>query len=136
MDALIEICESWKRDLEENGCDYYLKIWIFKKDFMSSQVVVSINEMIDFYSNTYEDVTSIDCLDETLFTDKSRSVSWKKGIHTIYYTDKELKEYLEEGIMSLREIEQIKAESMRKEIIHNDSAYIIKDDDVYIGTII
>lgn len=80
--------------MDDKNEEYYLKIWVFKKEFMSSQVVESVKEMIDFYTNTFEEVSSVACLDDTLFTKISRAVTWEKGIHLIYYTDVEFEEYL------------------------------------------
>lgn len=53
LHGLIEIYESWKRELDGLGESYYLKLWLFEPKFSSSQVVCAIRNYLDFYENTF-----------------------------------------------------------------------------------
>jgi hypothetical protein len=53
LSGLIEIHDSWKRELDQLGENYYLKIWLFEPRFARSQVVCAIGDYLDFYENTF-----------------------------------------------------------------------------------
>ncbi|WP_271766684.1 hypothetical protein [Aquimarina algiphila] len=49
LQALFDIYENWKIQLERTEQPYYLKIWLFKPNFHQSQVVCALGKSIDFY---------------------------------------------------------------------------------------
>lgn len=53
ISGLIEIYDSWKRELDKLGENYYLRIWLFEPRFANSQVVCAIGDYLDFYENTF-----------------------------------------------------------------------------------
>jgi len=53
INGLIDIYESWKKELDKLGKPYYLKIWLFEQRLSKSQVVCAINEKIDYYENLF-----------------------------------------------------------------------------------
>ena len=53
LEGLAGICLSWHKTLQELGEPYYLKLWVYDPDFMSSQVVAAIGDSVDFYQNAF-----------------------------------------------------------------------------------
>lgn len=53
LSGLIEIYDSWKRELDKLDENYYLRIWLFEPRFANSQVVCAIGDYLDFYENTF-----------------------------------------------------------------------------------
>lgn len=53
LKGLIEIYDSWKTELDKLDVNYYLKTWLFRPRFASSQVVCAIGDYLDFYENTF-----------------------------------------------------------------------------------
>jgi hypothetical protein len=53
LNGLLDIYEDWKRQLDQLGQPYYLKVWLFEPRFSQSQVVCAIGDRIDFYENTF-----------------------------------------------------------------------------------
>ena len=59
LESLLEILQSWKQQLENLEEEYYLKIWIFDKEFMKTQVVVAYRDRLNFYDNTFKNSADI-----------------------------------------------------------------------------
>lgn len=53
LSGLLDIYESWKRELDSLGISYYLKIWLFEPRFSSSQVVCAISDNADYYERIF-----------------------------------------------------------------------------------
>ncbi|WP_051568579.1 hypothetical protein [Crocinitomix catalasitica] len=53
LSGLIDIYDSWKKELDKLGETYYLKIWLFEPRFSNSQVVCAIGDSITFYEDTF-----------------------------------------------------------------------------------
>jgi hypothetical protein len=53
INALIDIYDSWKKQLDAHGLKYYLKVWLYEERFTKSQIVCAIDSKIDFYNNTF-----------------------------------------------------------------------------------
>lgn len=53
LSGLIDIYESWKKQLDKLGQPYYLKIWLYEPRFSKSQVVCGVGEKIDYYENVF-----------------------------------------------------------------------------------
>ncbi|NVK73291.1 MAG: hypothetical protein HWE24_07415 [Oceanospirillaceae bacterium] len=53
LSGLIEIYNSWKKQLDKLDESYYLRIWLFEPRFVNSQVVCAIGDDLDFYENTF-----------------------------------------------------------------------------------
>lgn len=53
INALFDIYDSWKKQLDSRGLKYYLKVWLYEERFTKSQVVCAIDDEIDFYNNTF-----------------------------------------------------------------------------------
>jgi len=55
LNALYDIYKSWFVELSKSTKPFYLKIWLMKNDFMSSQIVVGIDEDIDIYPSIFKE---------------------------------------------------------------------------------
>ena len=53
INILLDIYDDWKKQLDQLGQPYYLKIWLFEPRFSKSQVVCAIGDNIDYYENTF-----------------------------------------------------------------------------------
>jgi len=51
--GLLDIYDSWKKQLDKLEQPYYLKIWLFEPRFSKSQVVCATGERIEFYENNF-----------------------------------------------------------------------------------
>ena len=55
LNALYDIYKSWFTELSKFNKPFYLKIWLMKNDFMSSQIVLGIDENIDIYPSIFKE---------------------------------------------------------------------------------
>ena len=53
LNGLFDIYDQWKKQLDNFGKPYYLKIWLYDNRFSKSQVVCAIGEYFDFYEKTF-----------------------------------------------------------------------------------
>jgi hypothetical protein len=53
LNGLLDIYDNWKKQLDQIGQPYYLKIWLFEPRFSQSQVVCAIGEGIDYYKSIF-----------------------------------------------------------------------------------
>lgn len=53
LKGLLDIYDSWKKQLDAIAQPYYLKIWLFAPRFSQSQVVCAIGDRIDYYNNLF-----------------------------------------------------------------------------------
>jgi hypothetical protein len=53
LSALLDIHDSWKKQLDKFGQPYYLKVWLFEPRFSTSQVVCAIGDSSDYYKDTF-----------------------------------------------------------------------------------
>ncbi len=132
LDSLIDIYHSWQRDTDITQ-QYYLKIWVFEKNFMSSQVVIARDEYYNFYDDTFGDTSTEVALPIELRTTNSYNFNWEKAYIINTYQKSELKEMLEDKIMSNKEINMIKNSTYLVEENNKDSTYYIRDEGVWIG---
>jgi len=53
LNALLDIHDNWKKQLDKLGQPYYLKLWLFEPRFSTSQVVCAIGDSRDYYKDTF-----------------------------------------------------------------------------------
>jgi len=53
INGLLDIYDNWKKQLDQLGQPYYLKIWLFEPRFSKSQIVCAIGNNSDFHDNTF-----------------------------------------------------------------------------------
>lgn len=131
--ALEEIYESWKRTMDTFNEPYYLKIWIFEKDFIRSQVVVSFRETVDFYERTFDLVTTGKSLPLYLRVREVEKLAWSEGIDVAIWSEGELIENVKINLYSEKEAEEIRKAAYYVEQRGDDLIYVLKNDVVWIG---
>lgn len=131
INSLIEIYDYWNGQLKDDYNDYYLKIWLFEKNFMSSQVVVSVDNYRNFYDRTFENDRNNVKLPEHSQTSSTKKLNWDKKYTVTLYEKDELEDNLKEGILTKKEVQHIKDESDDLKEILGKQMYVVKDDVVY-----
>ncbi|MDR0477309.1 MAG: hypothetical protein LBH14_05165 [Desulfobulbaceae bacterium] len=53
LNGLLDIYDDWKKQLDQLGQPYYMKIWLLEPRFSQSQVVCAIGDSIDYYKNIF-----------------------------------------------------------------------------------
>lgn len=52
--SMIDIYNEWDKYLKEEYDEYYLKLWIYPHSFLDSQIVIAVNDKIQFYKGLFE----------------------------------------------------------------------------------
>ncbi|WP_230322475.1 MULTISPECIES: hypothetical protein [Bacillus] len=121
--------------------NFYLEIWLYEPDFISSQIVVSYKDCI----NTYNDI-----FDKKLTTkkfpfhkyeslkDKLALFDWEAHIDAEMYWDEELKEDIVTGFRTKNEVNEIINKSYKTEKVKlsygDDVLYKVNVGEVWLGT--
>lgn len=107
LNALIDIHDSWKNQLDKIGQPYYLKIWLYNPRFSKSQVVCAIGDKINHYENlfykcadTKEILTSnfgalknrLEKFNWEHYFDENHYANNEVGEHELYATHKDFEE--------------------------------------------
>lgn len=133
IQALIEVHDSWKQELEKLGEPYYLKVWIFEQDILYSQVVASYREMLHFYDSTFVKIEKVDSLPEEFTTKNTGNLSWHKGFDTISWSEADLLEYITADFYTAEEVQLIKDSAYAISKYSGDTFYIQKTGVVWLG---
>ncbi|MDT2662851.1 hypothetical protein P7E02_23525 [Enterococcus hulanensis] len=133
IQALVDVYDSWKQTLDELGEPYYLKIWIFEKDILQSQVVASFREMLNFYDNTFAEVKKDESLPENLTIGNLSNLSWYKGFELIAWSEDELLEDINDGFYTFEEVQSIKESAYSVSKSSDDTFYVHKNGLVWLG---
>lgn len=133
IQALTEIHASWKMQLDTLGEPYYLKLWIFEKGFMWSQVVVSVRRNLHFYDQTFEGLEPVAGLPEGLATEAAEKFVWHKGFSVSVRYESELQEDAQEGFYSEAETQAIRDSAYLVEKKETEILYFMKEDVVWVG---
>lgn len=95
LNGLIDIYNSLKSQLEQQGLPYYLKIWLFEPRFSRSQVVCAIGERIEYYNNSFNssnEKVSFHPESYGLIKDRLGKFTWELKDDEDYYSNNELGE--------------------------------------------
>lgn len=133
IQALIEVYDSWKQDLEELDEPYYLKVWIFEEDILYSQVVASYREMLHFYDTTFVEIEKVDSLPREFTTKNTSDLKWHKGFNTIGWSEADLLEDIKDGFYTDEEVQSIKDSAYAITESSGDTFYIQKAGVVWLG---
>ncbi|MDB1727276.1 hypothetical protein [Enterococcus avium] len=133
IQALLDVYHSWETALQEIGEPYYLKIWIFKKDFMRSQVVASYRDSLHNYDNLFSEVKEVVTLPSEMKVEPADQLIWNQGIFLVPWSKQEMLEDLKAELMTLKEITQIIDSAYTIEENSDDTFYYVEDDTVWIG---
>ncbi|MGG5314993.1 hypothetical protein [Enterococcus sp. AZ072] len=131
--ALIDVYLSWKKRLEELDEPYYLKIWIFKNDFMQSQVVASYRESLHNYDTLFSEVESSAALPAELKIEASTQLTWDEGIFLTQWSKQEMFEDVKNKLWSLKDVNKIINSAYLIEENSEDTIYQIIDDVVWLS---
>lgn len=139
FESIIDIYSSWHHQLTKLGEPFYLRIWLYDPNFIHSQIVVAFREMVHFYDQSFNRTTVPLPFPSEKFSYQQSLIDqfeWESYVDEVSYFDEELNEYLDEGLMSLEEIEKIKSTST----IHTHSSqtgderlYFVEIGGVWIG---
>lgn len=85
MNALFNIHDNWKQQLDEFEEPYYLKIWLFENHFKYSQVVCSMQNKLHFYDDTFSKTDDLK-LDTTFvkINPKMEEYNWELRFDEIF----------------------------------------------------
>jgi hypothetical protein len=128
--ALIEIYDSWHKQLISLGEPFYLKIWFFEPHFIQSQVVAATGERIEYYENLFMPDT------------KSRKFPFEKYAHGNYdlsafdwqlHVDEDF--YFEQADeLTAEDLYRLKKKAFRVETTEDgDTMLIIKKGNMFVG---
>lgn len=133
VQALIDVYDSWKQKLDEFGEPYYLKLWIFEKDILHSQVVASYRGMLNFYDNTFSEVEKVESLPNELAIKNANELLWHKGFDLISWSENDLQEDINDGFYTIEEVQSIKESANWISEISDEKVYVVKDGMVWLG---
>ncbi|MFZ4799724.1 MAG: hypothetical protein ACOYMA_19685 [Bacteroidia bacterium] len=130
--GLIEIFNSWKKELDKMNKPYYLKIWLYYPRIINSQVVCAIGDRIEHYNNLFPiaENNSIFPIKHFQFAKhKIEKLEWKPFFdeETFYESlyHKELYSNIEEYNTDQKELDKIRNNHDRKFVYENDTCYCI-----------
>ncbi|MBL1224120.1 hypothetical protein [Enterococcus sp. BWR-S5] len=133
IQALLDIYSSWQQQLVKLDEPYYLKVWIFEKDFMWSQVVVSVRSALHFYDETFEELTPVSSLPNEFAVEAAKLLEWKKGFTAVTWFEGEMQEDIRDGLYTEEEIQAIKDSAYKVQEYKGEAMYLVKDDIVWVG---
>lgn len=142
LSDMIDIYLNWHEKMDKETEDFYLKIWLFDPDFISSQIVVSYGDCINAYNDTFDKHTLIKTFPFHKFEslkDKLALFNWEAHIDAEKYSEEELIEDIESGFRTEAEVNAIRNKSYETEKIKlsygNDVLYKVNVGDVWVGTL-
>ncbi len=133
IQALIDVYNSWKQDLEKLNEPYYLKVWIFEEDILHSQVVASYKAMLNFYDTTFLEIEKVQALPEKFTTKNTNDLSWSRGFDVLHWSEADLLEDITDGFSTVEEAQSIRDSAYSISKTSNDTYYIHKGDAVWLG---
>ncbi|MEN1935906.1 hypothetical protein AAIE21_09835 [Paenibacillus sp. 102] len=142
LSAMIDVYLDWFEKMTNENEDFYLKIWLYDPDFISSQIVVSYKDCINFYDHTFDKHTITKAFPfhkyESL-KDKLTLFEWETHIDANKYWEEDLKEHIKLGLSTENEISEIINNSYKTEKIKlnygYDVLYKVNVGDVWVGTL-
>jgi hypothetical protein len=107
VNALFDIYENWKKQIEQVGQSYYLKIWLYEPRVSKSQVVCAIGDKVDHYDNIFNVSNKKVDLNVNSYSKKTNSklsaFSWKLHLDEDYFDSSETENaelvFIEKGIV-------------------------------------
>lgn len=133
VNALLEVYHSWDKSMKEIGEPYYLKIWLLKKDFIRSQVVVSFRDSLHSYDTLFSELKSVPTLPPELMQNAAKQVPWNQGIFLTPRLKSELLEDIEDGFLTKSEMEEIVRSAHTIEETDTDTIYLVLEETVWVG---
>lgn len=146
INALLDIYESWKNQLEKTQQPYYLKVWIFEPNFSQSQVVCAVGTSINFYNNHFKEPNAKKTYKPNhtdVLKKRIQSFNWQYKINQQFIANTGISEF--EDFESKEDYKKAKKwftsklkkphiiENLEKPINNITAFYVFKLDDVWIG---
>jgi hypothetical protein len=89
---LIEFYFNWKRTLDKDFEQYYLKIWLFYPRFIDSQVVAAIGDKVEYYESLFGIEQQEKAFPVSAFNHELANIArfdWQTSIDEDYYSETE-----------------------------------------------
>jgi hypothetical protein len=142
LESMIDIYLHWYHCMKIENEPFYLKIWLFIPDFISSQIVVAYRDYVSYYDSTFVRKESKKSFPHEWFSpirEKLNLFDWEAHNDTIVYFHNDLAEDIELGLRSEEEVERMimKADLCQTIQINNqdDVMYSHHVGDVWVGTL-
>lgn len=142
LNEMIDVYLNWYEKMTMEDENFYLKIWLYEPDFISSQIVVSYKDCINTYNDTFDKnltVKKFPFYKYESLKDKLALFDWEAHIDTEMYWDEELKEDIVTGFRTKDEINEIinKAYKIQKIKLSDgdDVLYKVNVGEVWLGTL-
>lgn len=133
INALKDIYATWEMQMETIDEPYYLKMWLFDKEFERSQIVVAFRDCLHFYEGVFDQVQESEYFPKALWTKEIADFTWDKGNTISVWSASDLLEEVKTGFMSEGEKEQVEKSAYRIEKSGTECLFIVKEDTVWIG---
>lgn len=142
INEMIDVYLNWYEKINDENENFYLKIWLYEPGFISSQIVVSYKDCIDYYDDTFDKnpiKKTFPFHKYEALKDKLALFDWEPHINDEKYWDEELKEDIESGFRTKDEVNEIINKSYRSEKVRlsygDDILYKVNVGDVWLGTL-
>lgn len=106
LNALFDIYENWKSQLDQLGQNYYLKIWLYEPRFSKSQVVCAIGDSVDYYNlsfNTSNKKVDLNANNYHKTKDRITAFNWQLNLDEDYIDNSETENssltFIEKGVV-------------------------------------
>ena len=128
IEAFDAIFNSWEKDLKKLNKKYYLKLWLFEPNFISSQIVCAIESKIKHYDNIFYKIQEKKLsLNKYANNNFLNSLNFELGIDEYYI-------FSNDNIYTTKELENFKKLAYRVEKINaSEEYYFIKVGYVWLG---
>ncbi len=95
LSGLLDIYDSWKKQLDATGKPYYLKVWLFEDRISKSQVVCAVGDMLNFYDKTFSKTENNLQIKSSVFgqlKDRIEKYSWEPFLDKDIFSDNDVGE--------------------------------------------
>ena len=142
LNEMIDVYLNWYEKMAEENEDFYLKIWLYEPDFISSQIVVSYKDCINYYDETFDKnpiTKNFPIHKYKSLEDKLSLFDWEIYIDADMFWESEIREDIDLGFKTTAEVEEIINKSYTTEEVSlsygDDILYKVNVGDVWLGTL-
>lgn len=135
---MIDVYLNWYEKMTRENEDFYLKIWLYEPDFISSQIVVSYKDCINAYNDTFDKnhiTKKFPFHKYESLEDKLSLFDWEAHINAETYCNEELKEDIVSGFRTKDEVNEIINKSYKTEKVKlsygDDVLYKVNVGDIW-----
>ncbi len=143
LEAMIDVYLNWYEQMLSENKKFYLKIWLYEPNFISSQIVVAYKDCLHFYDKTFdkqEQEKNFPIEKYAALKDKLELFNWEPHIEADIYELGDLKEDIQYGIRTEDEVTDIINQSYKTEKLDisnygEETLYKVNVGDVWVGTL-